>query len=45
MAGIRATKHALEGIAATLRDEFASTGITGQTINPAGPLAMLLATR
>ena len=31
-----ATKHALEAIAATLRDELASTGITVQTINP-GP--------
>jgi NAD(P)-dependent dehydrogenase (short-subunit alcohol dehydrogenase family) len=31
-----ATKHALEAIAATLRDELAPTGITVQTINP-GP--------
>jgi NAD(P)-dependent dehydrogenase (short-subunit alcohol dehydrogenase family) len=29
-----ASKHALEGIAATLRDELAPTGITVQTINP-----------
>ncbi|KJK55009.1 SDR family oxidoreductase [Saccharothrix sp. ST-888] len=29
-----ATKHALEAIAATLRDELAPTGITVQTINP-----------
>lgn len=29
-----ATKHALEAIAATLRDELAQTGITVQTINP-----------
>ncbi|MER6202206.1 SDR family oxidoreductase [Streptomyces sp. NPDC001586] len=29
-----ATKHALEAIAATLRDELATTGITVQTINP-----------
>jgi NAD(P)-dependent dehydrogenase (short-subunit alcohol dehydrogenase family) len=36
VARIRATKHALEGIAATLRDELAPTGITVQTINPAG---------
>lgn len=31
-----ATKHAIEAIAATLRDELALTGITVQTINP-GP--------
>jgi NAD(P)-dependent dehydrogenase (short-subunit alcohol dehydrogenase family) len=31
-----ASKHALEAIAATLRDELASTGITVQTINPGG---------
>ena len=31
-----ASKHALEAIAASLRDELASTGITVQTINP-GP--------
>jgi len=29
-----ASKHALEAIAATLRDELADTGITVQTINP-----------
>ena len=29
-----ASKHALEAIAATLRDELAGTGITVQTINP-----------
>ena len=29
-----ASKHALEGIAATLRDELVPTGITVQTINP-----------
>ncbi|MEV0406659.1 SDR family oxidoreductase [Actinoallomurus sp. NPDC050550] len=29
-----ASKHALEAIAATLRDELAETGITVQTINP-----------
>jgi NAD(P)-dependent dehydrogenase (short-subunit alcohol dehydrogenase family) len=29
-----ASKHALEAIAASLRDELASTGITVQTINP-----------
>jgi NAD(P)-dependent dehydrogenase (short-subunit alcohol dehydrogenase family) len=29
-----ASKHALEGIAATMRDELAGTGITVQTINP-----------
>ena len=29
-----ASKHALEGIAASLRDELAPTGITVQTINP-----------
>jgi NAD(P)-dependent dehydrogenase (short-subunit alcohol dehydrogenase family) len=29
-----ATKHALEAIAATLRDELAPTGVTVQTINP-----------
>jgi NAD(P)-dependent dehydrogenase (short-subunit alcohol dehydrogenase family) len=29
-----ASKHALEGIAAGLRDELAPTGITVQTINP-----------
>jgi NAD(P)-dependent dehydrogenase (short-subunit alcohol dehydrogenase family) len=29
-----ASKHALEGIAATLRDEVVPTGITVQTINP-----------
>jgi NAD(P)-dependent dehydrogenase (short-subunit alcohol dehydrogenase family) len=29
-----ASKHALEGIAATLRDELSATGITVQTINP-----------
>jgi NAD(P)-dependent dehydrogenase (short-subunit alcohol dehydrogenase family) len=29
-----ASKHALEGIAATLRDELAPSGITVQTINP-----------
>ena len=31
-----ASKHALEGIAAAMRDELAATGITVQTINP-GP--------
>lgn len=31
-----ASKHALEGIAAALRDELSATGITVQTINP-GP--------
>lgn len=31
-----ASKHALEAIAASLRDELAPTGITVQTINP-GP--------
>src|SRR3954454_523123 len=29
-----ASKHALEAIAATLRDELAEAGITVQTINP-----------
>src|SRR5882672_6972986 len=29
-----ASKHALEGIAAAMRDELAATGITVQTINP-----------
>jgi NAD(P)-dependent dehydrogenase (short-subunit alcohol dehydrogenase family) len=29
-----ASKHALKGIAASLRDELAPTGITVQTINP-----------
>jgi NAD(P)-dependent dehydrogenase (short-subunit alcohol dehydrogenase family) len=29
-----ASKHALEGIAATMRDELSHTGITVQTINP-----------
>jgi NAD(P)-dependent dehydrogenase (short-subunit alcohol dehydrogenase family) len=29
-----ASKHALEAIAASLRDELASTGVTVQTINP-----------
>lgn len=29
-----ASKHALEGIAATMRDELSNTGITIQTINP-----------
>ena len=29
-----ASKHALEGIAATMRDELSTTGITIQTINP-----------
>jgi NAD(P)-dependent dehydrogenase (short-subunit alcohol dehydrogenase family) len=33
-----ASKHALEGIAAAMRDELSSTGITVQTINP-GPYA------
>jgi NAD(P)-dependent dehydrogenase (short-subunit alcohol dehydrogenase family) len=31
-----ASKHALEGIAAALRDELVPTGITVQTINPGG---------
>ena len=30
------SKHAVEGIAATMRDELSTTGITVQTINP-GP--------
>jgi NAD(P)-dependent dehydrogenase (short-subunit alcohol dehydrogenase family) len=29
-----ASKHALEGIAATMRDELSGTGVTVQTINP-----------
>jgi NAD(P)-dependent dehydrogenase (short-subunit alcohol dehydrogenase family) len=33
-----ASKHALEGIAASLRDELVPTGITVQTINPGGYL-------
>jgi NAD(P)-dependent dehydrogenase (short-subunit alcohol dehydrogenase family) len=33
-----ASKHALEGIAAALRDELVPTGITVQTINPGGYL-------